>query len=371
MEGIASCGVDGKPGHKVVHHAFGAGKNVLPRPVAAAVVRVLVGHPGAIAVLFTKDQVQAAVSVVHGNGHAVGAAKAGNFVSPAPALGCKGDLVRKPCGCAVVVRTVEPQGVVNAPNDRDTAQRVHGRNGPFGRFVVVDAIPFVGGNGHGRRPGDAAVLRLRIADARAVEAAVRFSVFVKFRPGNVQGVSVGIHGNSLFVLVLGGIVPYAAPIAPGLSMVVAPLDDYTVQPIPFLVRLSAGVGQMQEVDATCVVVLQNGVAIHPIGRGQGGMRPVRRQGKIIGMHLVQDGTCHDMKAIGICSYTGFAGPFVWAVLRTDHFHLVLEGVLSAQGRACEEEREGELFFHSRFQVQFIPGVMPTWAQVPAGSSKTS
>ena len=122
VEGIASGGIDGKPGHKVVHHAFGAGKNVLAGPVAATVVRVLVGHPCAIAVLFAKDQVQATASIVHGNGHAVGAAKARNFMGPAPALGCKSDLVLKPRGCAVVVRTVEPQGVVDAPNDRDTAQ---------------------------------------------------------------------------------------------------------------------------------------------------------------------------------------------------------------------------------------------------------
>ena len=101
------------------------------------------------------------------------------------------------------------------------------------------------------------------------------------------------------------------------------------------------------------------------------MRPVSRQGKFIGVYLVQDGTCNHMKAVWICSHTGFAGPFVRAVLGANHVHLVRDGVLSAQGGASHEERKGEGIFHSRFQVQFIPGVMPTCAQVPAGSSNTS
>ena len=267
VESVASRGVDGKPGHKVVHHAFWARKNVLAGPVAAAVVRVLVGHPGAIAVLFTKDQVQTAALVVHGNGHSIGAAKARDFVGPAPALGGKGDLVRKPRGRAIVVRTVEPQRVVDAPNDRYTAQWVDRWNGPFGRFVVIDAIALVGRDGYCRRPGDAAVFGLGIADARAVLASVRFTVLVKFGPGDVQGVGVGIHGDSLLVLVLGRIESYAASIAPGFPMVVAPLNDNAVQPISFLVGFSAGVGQMQEVDPTRVVVLQNGVAVHAVGGG--------------------------------------------------------------------------------------------------------
>ena len=63
------------------------------------------------------------------------------------------------------------------------------------------------------------------------------------------------------------------------------------------------------------------------------MRPVRRQWKIVRMYLVQDRTCHDMKAVGICGYARFAGPFVRAVLRAEYFHLVRESFLSAQGGA--------------------------------------